>query len=118
MGSSGSGNFGNYSGGGDQSLCDKTIEADLEDVATSPFYSKNGSLPAVGVPVSLVKTPQNGRFVVQEDATRTVLGVLPTEFNYVKVCLSQGKHFSGEVIEVSAGAIPRIRVRLEPIHGN
>jgi hypothetical protein len=114
VGSSGSGKLGDYQNPkGDQ--CDNTIEADLEEVALAAYMTKHGKVPTVGTNVTLNATQHKGRYVVETSKTHESIGNLPTEFNYVILCLNQGYRYSGEVIAAHSGKAPAIEVHLVSI---
>src|ERR1700731_1515803 len=98
MGSSGSGNFSDYSGkpktgsgsgssGGSSGSdkCGEAFTASLEDVASHDFYVNHGSAPAVGIRLTV---EVRGR-VVAVVGTESV-GSLPTRLNYLARCLQDG----------------------------
>jgi hypothetical protein len=117
MGSSGGGRFSDYSGtpkngedgsaSGGSSGTDKCGEAftvGLEDVASHPFFTTNGTVPLVGTVLTIALA---GR-IVAVTAGQTV-GSLPTSFNYLAACLADGMAYSGVVVSSSAGTNPQVQ---------
>lgn len=116
MGSTGSGQFGNYNQS-DKKRCDLDIDvSDLEDVALSPYYNQNNKLlPQSNTKVRVNPTPLNGRYVVEEISTGTVIGVLPTFYNYLATCFQNGYSYEGEVTSSIYLPIPSVGVHLESV---
>jgi len=120
MGSAGSGSFGTYhtgthSGGGGNSeiKCPQVIEMiDLEDVATSEFYTKHEALPSISTPVKLRSEIVSGRLVVETEDNNEILGNIPTEYNYLLDCIHEGLVYIGVVLSSGDVPIPYITVRL------
>ncbi|MHB8963958.1 MAG: hypothetical protein ACYC5K_12490 [Saccharofermentanales bacterium] len=118
MGSSGYGNFGNYgkgsNGGGNTTIGsggingleqpEKLDNINLEDVATSDYYSNHVSVPDKGAVVVVPAQLINGRIVVILKSTSEVIGNIPTEFNYLYTHIKSGSVLKGHVI--SSGIIP------------
>ena len=117
MGSSGSGNFSDYSGkpksgsgsgssGGssDSDRCGQAFTASLEDVASYDFYGNHGYTPAVGTQLTV---EVRGR-VVAVIGTEAV-GALPTRLNYLAGCLQDGFTYTGIVTASSNGSNPNIQ---------
>jgi len=120
MGSSGSGSFGTYhtdmhNGGGDNGeiKCPQTIDMiNLEDVATSDFYSKYRTLPSISTHVKLRSKISFGRLVVETANNHEILGNLPTEYNFLINCINTGYVYIGEVLSSGNLPIPYITVKL------
>jgi hypothetical protein len=120
MGSSGTGNLSDYSGGGSgtggggqggssgHDRCETSIEEQLEEVAVSPYMTSHGGVPPVGTPVSL----KLGKRLEVMDAIGTVIGFLPTQYHYLIQCIGQGFVYDGSVIKSAAGAVPAVLVSL------
>lgn len=117
MGSSGSGRFTDYSGskptsgggagsggssGSDQ--CRQAISAELEEVAQCDFFASTSSVPAPGT----VLTLRHEARIVAVDGNGARVGVLPTKYNYLAVCLREGISYSGIVVSSSVAPIPRV----------
>ena len=116
MGSSGSGNFSDYTGspksdfgagasGGASGFdkCDQAFAAILEDVASHQFYANHGSVPPVGTQLTI---EVRGR-VVAVTGTESV-GSIPTRFNYLARCIADGFTYTGVVTSSSNGANPKV----------
>lgn len=117
MGSSGSGNFSDYSGkpkttaGGGSSggasgsdKCGEAFTTILEDVASHGFYMSHGSVPAVGTQLTV---EVRGR-VVAVAGTESV-GSIPTRLNYLARCLQDGFTYTGIVTASSNGSNPQVQ---------
>ena len=118
MGSTGSGNFSDYTGkpktgsgsgssGGSSGSdkCGEPFATSLEDVASHDFYVNHGSAPAVGTQLTV---EVRGR-VVAVAGTESV-GSLPTRLNYLARCLQDGFTYTGIVTASSNGSNPQIQV--------
>lgn len=116
MGSSGSGNFSDYSGSPKSDLgggasggasgsdkCSQAFATILEDVASHQFYASHGSVPPVGTQLTI---EVRGR-VVALAGTETV-GSIPTRFNYLARCIEDGFTYTGVVTNSSNGANPQV----------
>ena len=95
MGSTGTGNFSDYKNfpraikgitGADDSedKCALAFSTFIEDVDTCEYYSKKGTLPAVGTEVYI---DFKVRLVVKSN-DGLIIGYLPTKYNYLRYCLS------------------------------
>jgi hypothetical protein len=118
MGSSGSGNFSDYSGkpnqptgGGGSSggssgsdLCRQAVSAGLEDIAEYDFFTTTGGVPPVGTQLTLA---HRGR-VVAVSANDSIVGALPTRYNYLASCLKDGIRYTGVVTASASGPVPRV----------
>lgn len=117
MGSSGSGNFSDYSGtpktgagsgssGGSSGSdrCSEAFSASLEDVASHDFHVNHGSVPAVGTELTI---EVRGRVVAVAGAES--VGALPTRFNYLAGCLEDGFTYTGIVTVSSNGPNPQVQ---------
>lgn len=123
MGSSGSGMFGTYQGGGagasvnggkfDEIECPLEIEnIRLEDVAISEYYLHNQHVPPVNEPIELSMQLVNKRLAVVLTSTQEVIGNLPVQYNYLNLCMKKGKKYSGIVKASGLSPIPYIVVNL------
>lgn len=117
MGSSGSGNFSDYSGkpkttsGGGSSggssgsdKCGEAFTANLEDVASHDFYVNHGSAPAVGTQLTI---EVRGRVIAIVGGES--VGSLPTRLNYLARCLQDGFTYTGIVTVSSNGSNPQVQ---------
>lgn len=104
MGSTGSGRLTDYSrfrgavkgvtGGEDLiNRCDRAVATALEDVETCDYYKKHSKVPAKGAYVRIEKKMR----LVAVDENGDVIGHLPTEYNYLLGCLTDGYQYEGEV---------------------
>lgn len=129
MGSSGSGQFGNYRPGGSgagaggsggiggggkpENECPEIIEhIKIEDVGTSEYCMEVGGLPQVGAMVTVRKTLYKGRLVIQADDNSKVIGNLPTAYNSLLICLKRGMNYSGAIDSSGSSPIPYVVVTL------
>lgn len=135
MGSSGSGNFSDYSGsrggsrksgvgsgntgsqkdtGSDRCLKEMN-DVRIQEIERSKYYEEHESVPRKGTKVVVRKELVDGRIAVETKSGKEIIGVLPTRLNYVRRCMEQGYSYSGEVSESSAGLVPSIHVDLEAV---
>lgn len=123
MGSTGSGMFGTYPGGGGGALgssrdaggdnCPLTIEnIRLEDVAISEYYLNNTDVPTVGEDVELSAQLVEKRLAVVLTETQEVIGNLPVIYNNLKICMTKGMSYAGEIKSSGISPIPYIVVNL------
>lgn len=105
MGSSGTGRLTDYSGTSSKSSssksggssgedkCGKAFTTSLEEVERSEYFKDNSSPPPSGTNIEVIfKKPR-----LAAVADGLVIGYLPTDKNYVKVCLENGYQFPGVV---------------------
>lgn len=124
MGSSGSGNFSDYSGrpnqpsgnGGSsggasgEDVCQKAFSANLEDVGQYDYFSQTGNVPSSGTQLFL---ELKGRIIAVDSSGRSV-GALPTRLNYLASCLKEGVQYTGIVSSSSATPSPRVSADFTP----
>ena len=121
MGSSGPGNFSDYSNypraikgvtGAVDSVdkCALAFSTLMEDVDTCEYYSKKGILPAVGTEVYV---EFNVRLVVISN-DGLIIGYLPTKYNYLRNCIVKGFTYTGVVSNVSTTPINTVLVDITP----
>jgi hypothetical protein len=114
MGSSGTGKFETYSPRTpSQDQCGEPIEADLEEVGSSERVVAGSGLPAAGDAVRVRPELTDGRLVV-EDSTGASVGLLPTEFSYLSICIARATSYSGAVVSAADKPVHRLRVALAP----
>ena len=129
MGSSGSGNFSDYSGsqggssgggasgGGANTNSDRCLEdiegVRIQEIESSEYYENHESTPRQGTKVVVRSSLEDGRFAVETKSGKEVIGLLPTRLNFLRRCIEQGYSYSGEVSESSSGLVPSLRVDLE-----
>lgn len=124
MGSSGTNRFTDYpsykdnsgkTGGSEpKNKCEKAIgNIKLEDVENCEYYRENKDVPNIGDYVLLRQTLYSGRLVIQNE-TGTVIGLLPTEYNYLRRCIEQGYSYEGTIITSGVKPLPFITIDLAP----
>lgn len=121
MGSSGPGNFSDYSnypraikgvtGAVDsEDKCALAFSTLIEDVDTCEYYSKKGALPAVGTEVYV---GFKARLVVKSN-DGLIIGYLPTKYNYLRNCIVKGFTYTGVVSVASSTPINTVVVDITP----
>lgn len=121
MGSSGPGNFSDYSnypraikgvtGAVDsEDKCALAFSTLIEDVDTCEYYSKKGVLPAVGTEVYV---DFKVRLVVKSN-DGLIIGYLPTKYNYLRHCIVKGFTYTGVVSVASSMPINTVVVDITP----
>lgn len=121
MGSSGPGNFSDYSnypraikgvtGAVDsEDKCALAFSTLIEDVDNCEYYSKKGVLPAVGTEVYV---DFKVRLVVKSN-DGLIIGYLPTKYNYLRNCIVKGFTYTGVVSNVSSTPINTVIVDITP----
>lgn len=121
MGSSGPGNFSDYSnypraikgvtGAVDsEDKCALAFSTLIEDVDTCEYYSKKGVLPAVGTEVYV---DFKVRLVVKSN-DGLIIGYLPTKYNYLRHCIVKGFTYTGVVSVASSTPINTVVVDITP----
>lgn len=122
MGSRGTGKFTDYSGmassgnlgnGGrdNTDICDKEINCSLEEVGNCGFFLVNRDVPAIGTKVELFF--DGSRICARTLSGGDVLGYLPTSYNYVLLCINQGKNFTGGVSNSRKGPLPYVTISVK-----
>ena len=121
MGSTGTGNFSDYknfsraikgiTGAEDsEDKCALAFSTFIEDVDTCEYYSKKGTLPAVGTEVYI---DFKVRLVVKSN-DGLIIGYLPTKYNYLRYCIVKGFTYTGIVSNVSSTSINTVTVDITP----
>lgn len=121
MGSSGPGHLSDYpsykeavagvTGGKDTTyICAKAVATLLEDVATSDYYKKHGTVPPKGTPVVI---SFNKRVIAVDDKGLTI-GNLPTSYNYLLGCIEEGYQYEGEVTVSYDNPLPSVSIAVTP----
>jgi hypothetical protein len=112
VGSKGTGNFGDFSPAiPSADRCAEPIEDGLEEVARSEELLGGGTVPAPGTALRLRSELVDGRLAIEVTGGR-VVGLLPTKYSYLALCMARGIRYDGGVVSSSSGPIPRIRVSL------
>lgn len=120
MGSIGSGNFSDYSsykgnsnqgGSSGEDKCGKGFDAELEDVAICDYSKLNNNVPPIDSQVEVVFIKPRLAVV---DSKKVCIGYLPTQYNYLRACLTDGFTYSGIVGHSSLTPIPNVSVLISP----
>lgn len=126
MGSAGSGNFSDYSGnrpnqngqgsrgsGGssEEDRCARAFSSNLEEIETCEYYKKNNTVPNEGTPISV---DFSGRIRVLDLGSQLCIGYLPTSFNYLRACITDGFSYLGAVSSSSMNPIATVKVDIMP----
>lgn len=122
MGSSGTGRLTDYSGSNSKSSssktggssgedkCRKAFTTSLEEVESSAYFGDNSSPPPTGTEIEIVfKKPR-----LAAVAKGIVIGYLPTDKNYVKVCLENGYKFPGVVTSSRTKPVASTQITVSP----
>jgi hypothetical protein len=119
MGSVSSGKFKDYppskgddgpAGGEDR--CEQDLrDVSLDEVGRSDYFRGHNSVPRVGTRVRLREATVGPRLSVDDTRGESV-GFLPTEFNYLLLCMKRGFTYSGDVTASSDKPLPSVRVSL------
>ena len=121
MGSSGPGNFSDYTNYpraikgvtravDSEDKCALAFSTLIEDVDTCEYYSKKGVLPAVGTEVYV---DFKVRLVVKSN-DGLIIGYLPTKYNYLRNCIVKGFTYTGVVSVASSTPINTVVVDITP----
>ena len=124
MGSSGSGNFSDYSGtlskgtsksktGGssDEDKCAKAFSSYLDEVQTCEYFKKRKDVPVTNSVIEVIfRTP---RLAVVTEAG-LIVGYLPTDKNYIRGCLKSGYKFPGIITSARKKPIPSLQITVSP----
>lgn len=111
MGSSGSGNFGNYREQYKRE-CPKEIVINVEDFEQSSYYAKYSNPPAISSKVYIGTQLVNKRLVLIDKATQLEIGNVPISYNYIfNSCILEGINYEGKVMHV--GTVPYFEIVVE-----
>ncbi|REG89373.1 hypothetical protein [Winogradskyella sediminis] len=122
MGSTGTGNFSDYSSQGSsgngktggtsgENKCDKAFSTMLEEVNRCDYYLTNKTLPSVG---DIVNIGFNDRPTAISEGG-LIIGYLPTKYNYIKLCMDDGVNYSGRVVRSMRGVIASVSIDVVPV---
>ena len=134
MGSTGTGSFSDYPGsqggrpekggggssggggsGGDN--CEMVISGMmLEDVANCEYFLNHDLVPKAGTQVQARVRLVKGRVAVETTVKGEVIGYVPTKYNYLRACMTDGWQYSGNVVEATGGQLPKVKIDLSPSH--
>jgi len=87
------------------------LNISLEEVGRSTFFRAHSTVPVAGTAVSLRSTLVGPRLSIDTQDGQDI-GFLPTEYNYLLVCLKRGFTYSGEVTSSSQLRVPSVRINL------
>ena len=124
MGSSGSGHLSDYSGsategkgssksGGasGEDKCGKAFTANLEEVERSEYFLKNKDVPAVGTVIEIQFIKPRLAAVAKG---KILIGYLPTDRNYLKVCIENGYKYPGTVTASRVKPTSSVSITVSP----
>jgi hypothetical protein len=112
-GKGGGGRGGGGGGGGDR--CDLAIHnLALDEVATSEYFRNHGHAPRTGTQVRVRGKLVGSRIAVETSGADEVVGYMPTEYNYLRQCMSRGYKYEGNVASSLGGLLPQVTVDLTP----
>lgn len=115
MGSDRTGSFGDYQPRTPSAdKCAAPVEDDVEEAALGDYYVRNKDLPVVGSEVRLRTEPEDGRIVVEQTSDSVAIGLFPTKYSYLAICMARGFRYEGAVTASSAKPTPSVRVSLAP----
>lgn len=84
----------------------------LEEVALSPYYKAHKAVPPEKTKVRVREKLVDKRIAVETESGQVVIGYVPTAYNYLRQCMSNGWTYTGKVTGSSAGKLPKITVDL------
>ena len=108
-GSGGSGEAGG--GAGDDQCGRELLNVPLEEVGRSTYFHAHNNVPTPRTVVVLRATTMGPRLSIDLADGQSV-GFLPTEYNYLVVCMKKGFAYSGEVTNSSQSPVPSVRINL------
>jgi len=121
MGSSGSGNFSDYSqspynsgqgGTNNDDICTRAFSARLEEVDRCEYYTNHHALPTVGETIKI----EFRRRLVAISAGGEAIGYLPTELNYLVHCINAGGFdYNGRVAIARTTPILNVQIDCAPL---
>lgn len=112
-GGSGGSNGGGGDSGGDQ--CAKGVSGvSLEEVANCEYFETHQSAPRVGTQVQVREQLVKRRVAVETVLNGEIVGYMPTKYNYLRACMTDGWQYSGKVAESTSGRNPKVKVNLNP----
>ena len=124
MGSTGSGSFSDYSkrkstnseapngGTSGADKCGLAVSTSLDDVSRCFYYINYGHVPPVGTEVFITF---NGLRIVAETRIGEEIGYLPTQYNYLRLCMNDGYKYSGRVSSSKDLPTPSVFIDITPV---
>lgn len=113
MGTTGTGRPTDYHPSDPGDRCDEPLpEIALEDVATSEYFRRTRAVPTRGTEVRLRTALVGGRLGVEVTETSELLGLVPTEYNYLRACIGRGYGYTSAVTSSADRPVPTVRVQL------
>jgi len=124
MGSSHSGNLSDYprsrptsqgaNNGGSSGLdkCGNGFSTSLDEVSRCFYFMNTATLPPLGTKVNI---SFNGIRLVAETTLGEEIGYLPTQYNYLKLCIDNGFNYTGEIISARTSPITAVMVDIIPV---
>lgn len=126
MGSTGSGSFSDYQGygkgkrdnsnqnGGTSGVdqCSMAFSTYLEEISSCEFYKKTQTVPKEGTSIRIIF---DKRLVAINDEG-IYIGYLPTKYNYLRACISDGFSYTGVVNKSAEKPMPSISIDIAPSH--
>lgn len=107
--------LGNSTGPAQGDQCERALRnVPLEEVGRCEYLQSHSDLLIVGMSVSVRTTLVGGRLGVEISGGGEVIGLLPTEYNYLLQCMKQGYTYMGQVKSARLRPVPVVRVDLEP----
>ena len=114
-GQKGKGGGGGSGSGGGGDRCDLAIDnLTLDEIATSEYFKSHGHAPRTGTQVRVRGKLVGSRIAVETSGASEVVGYVPTEYNYLRQCMSRGYKYDGTVASSSGGSLPQVTVDLTP----
>lgn len=125
MGSTGSGSLSDYDSHGKDQVersnqvggssgidqCSMAFSTHLEEISLCEYFIKMGTVPKEG---TNIQVKFDIRLVVT-DNEGTYIGYLPTKYNYLRACISDGFNYTGVIIKSAEKPINSITVDIAPI---
>lgn len=105
--SSGSHETGGKSG---SDKCQNAFSTNLEEVSNSKYLTQNKELPPAGTKI-LIAFDQRIIATVEDG---TILGYLPTRFNYLLNCIENGFEYTGVIVSSNLKPLPSIVIDVHP----
>jgi hypothetical protein len=120
MGSTGTGNFSDYSqkantgnqgGSSNKDKCASAFSAMLEDVDRCDYYKHHSSLPPLGEAITI----ELKKRLTAVTSAGEIIGYLPTSYNYLAQCMGAGFVYQGSVVQTKSTPILTVQIDVAPI---